>query len=176
MAMMDAAKHLCFDALLDVLVRFSGLSAGAQQSFKESKDFKTNLRFFIQAICAMVICVTEELLSEGCDELSQFAFSSDPWNQQRRLDEVFSHLEAFGEDPLLQRQSWFCVPVCRNVFPPQPATCGVVIALTIRKRLQSLLEPNFGFLGACCWIHSSLRVFSLLFTLWPAKGDKCDAG
>lgn len=56
------------------LIRFSGLSKGTQSSFKESKDFKTNLKFFSQVVCARVIRTVEELIASGHDELSFFPF------------------------------------------------------------------------------------------------------
>lgn len=60
---------------MDGLIRFSGLSKGTQSSFKESKDFKTNLKFFSQVVCARVIRTVEErCIASGHDELSFFPF------------------------------------------------------------------------------------------------------
>lgn len=47
MAMFGVGKYIGFDATFDDLMDNTGLSRGPQQCFREAKDFKTNLRFFV---------------------------------------------------------------------------------------------------------------------------------
>ncbi len=65
MAFFDAIKYLSFDSVLDALIKDSGFSKGSQDGFRSLKDFKSNLRFFQQATCALLIRMIDELIDEA---------------------------------------------------------------------------------------------------------------
>lgn len=64
-AMLNAAKYISYDAVLDGLILFAGLAPGAQAHFRDNKCYKTNLNFICQAFTSMILRIVEELIEEG---------------------------------------------------------------------------------------------------------------
>lgn len=126
MAMMDAAKYICYDALFDGLMPFAGISPGAQSAFRKSKDFKTNLRFFTQVLSATTIRITEELIEEGEIDAVHTNFGRGGTMEAMDL-ELLSY--ASNEDE--RYDAWFTVKVNRKYFPPRLACLGDKIASAI---------------------------------------------
>ena len=74
MIMLSAAKTIAFDAVLDGLIKDTGESSYAQSRLRESKDFKSNLLFVCESICALAIRIVEELIMDG-----SLDFADDPF-------------------------------------------------------------------------------------------------